>query len=187
MKYDRGFTLIEIMVVVIIVGIVTATVILSIGTLGDNREMLREGRRVSMLLQTARDESVLQGREYGLEVVEAGYRFVEFNPFTRLWSDIIEDDMYRYRRLPENYLFELYVEDRPLILEAEPAVLARADKPKERDNDDEDAAFYSPHILVFSSGEVTPFELRIVRRSDRQAVKVTATAMAEFEVSEIEN
>jgi general secretion pathway protein H len=187
MKPDRGFTLIEVMVVVIIVGIITATVILSIGNLGDNREMLREGRRVSMLLQTASDEALLQGRDYGLEIVESGYRFVEFNPFTRLWTDIAQDDMYRYRRLPEDYTFELYVEDRPLILAVEPANLAGPDSTKDRDNDDDKPAFYSPHILVFSSGEITPFELRIVRRFDRQSVKVSATVLGEFEVSEIEN
>ena len=187
MKRNAGFTLIEILVVVIIIGIITATVILSIGNLGDNREMLREGRRVSMLLQTAQDEAVLQGRDYGLEIVEAGYRFVEFNPFTRLWSEIPNDDMYRYRRLPEDQTFELYVEDRPLVLALEPANLATKDKSKERDKDEDETPFYSPHILVFSSGEITPFELRIVRRFDRQAVKVTATVLGEFEVNEIEN
>lgn len=186
MKHNRGFTLIEIMVVVIIVGIITATVILSIGNLGDSREMLREGRRVSMLLQTASDEAVLQGRDYGMEIVEAGYRFVEFNPYTRQWADIPQDDMYRYRRLPEDHSFELYVEDRPLLLTAEPTNLSKTDKTRDKDKDDEEAAFYSPHILVFSSGEITPFELRIVRRFDRQAVTVTATVMGELEVSEVE-
>lgn len=187
MKQHRGFTLIEVMVVIIIIGIITASVILSIGNLSDNRDLLREGKRISILLQTAMDEAVLQGREYGLEVVESGYRFVEFNAFTQQWSEIPGDDLYRYRRLPQEYRLELNLEDRLLLLAEEPAALGQEEKDDNGDDEDEEIAFYSPHIIVFSSGEITPFEMHIVRDYDQQAVTVTATILGEFEVQEGED
>ena len=62
-----GFSLIELLVVIAIVGIVMSIALLSLGVLGDDRDLQKEGRRMIALVQVAQDEATMQGREFGLE------------------------------------------------------------------------------------------------------------------------
>jgi len=157
---QRGFTLIEILVVVVIAGIVSSIVLLSMGTLRDDRDLQREAYRMASLIELAADEALLQGRDYGLEVLHSGYRFVEYDPFTERWGEIIGDDMLRQRQLPDEYEFELIVEGRRILL---------SDQAAKTEDDDEDRSrieIYAPHALILSSGNITPFALTMIRLSD---------------------
>ena len=53
----RGFSLIELLVVIAIVGIVVSMALLSLGILGDDRQLQTEARRVMALLEVAEDEA----------------------------------------------------------------------------------------------------------------------------------
>jgi len=41
---------------------------------------------------------------------------------------------------------------------------------------------YLPHVLIFSSGDVTPFELRFTRDADRSEVTLEMTLAGELEI-----
>ncbi|NNE59478.1 MAG: type II secretion system minor pseudopilin GspH, partial [Woeseia sp.] len=94
-RTQRGFTLIEVMVVVVIVGVISAVVLLSTGLLEDDREMQEESRRMTTLLELAADEALLQGRDFGLEITQSGYRFVEYDPYLEQWFEITDDAILR--------------------------------------------------------------------------------------------
>ncbi|RLA25784.1 MAG: type II secretion system protein GspH [Gammaproteobacteria bacterium] len=177
---DSAFTLIELLVVIVIVGIVSAVALLSFGILGDDRNLQREARRMGSLIELANDEATMQGRDYGLEIMQSGYRFVEHDPFTEQWHEIIGDETLRPRQLEEQMEFELFLEDRRILLEEDAAVT-------ERDEDDDDTnrsliEDYIPHVLILSSGDITPFELRIVRQKDRTEITMTMSLLGEFEI-----
>lgn len=157
MRYGQrqnGFTLVEIMVVVTIVGIVLSIAVLSIGTLGDDDEVDTEIDRLIALVDTARDESMFQGREFGIEFLLQGYRFLELDPLTRQWIEIPGDDILRPRSLPEYAELDLFIEGQQIELELEPVVI---------DESDTDAEPHRPHVFLFSSGDLTPFELHFRR------------------------
>lgn len=175
-KSACGFTLIEILVVVIIVGIVSAVVILSFGVLGDDRAMQQQARRLASLVDLASDEALMQGRDYGLEFTRQGYRFLEHDPFSRQWQEIIGDDVLRPRQIDDDLELDLVLEDRNIVL-SERFSAAAADEEDERNADD-----FAPHILIMSSGETTPFSLRIVRPSDRSEVQVEMSVTGEIEI-----
>jgi general secretion pathway protein H len=163
---SRGFTLIEILVVVVIIATVVSIAMLSIGVGGDDAELDKERRRLASLIETMQDEAVLQGREFGIEIMTSSYRFVEFDPLTRQWSEVPGDDLYRLRRLPEGLEFELFIDDRRIGLNVDPDRLDDPDKPKSRSVDP-----YVPHLFVFASGESTVFEVHIVRpQTDRRLI-----------------
>ena len=108
-QLQRGFTLIEIMVVVIIVATVVSIALLSVGVVGEDNELDKERRRLATLIEMAQDDAMMQGREFGIEIMRTSYRFVEFDPLTRQWAQVPFDDLYRLRFLPEGVEFALYL------------------------------------------------------------------------------
>ena len=176
----RAFTLIEILVVISIIGIVISIALLSIGVLGDDRDLRTEGRRVIALVQLAQDEATMQGREFGIEFMTNSYRFVEFDPFLNVWGEIIGDDTLRLRQLPEGAEFDLYIEGQRIFLDPEPAQI--------EDPEDERSAVsvedYAPHILVFSSGDMTAFELRILQTELDQTIALESDLLGNIKFKE---
>lgn len=131
-----GFTLIELMVTLVLIGIVVTFGVLSIGDpLGE--EVETEARRLTALTQLASEEAVLQSREMGIRFESKGYRFFALGAGG--WQPLEGDDILRYRELPEQIEMELYLEGLPVDLDVEP------DAP--------------PQVFLHSSGERSPFEV----------------------------
>ena len=165
-----GFTLIELLVSIVIIGVVLSIAVLSLSLVDDDREIRREAQRLMAIVEIVKDDAVLQGREFGIEFTLTGYRFVEFDAFSNSWLDVPGEDLLRLRALPEDIELDLFLEDKKVTLEDEPAELAS--------EDDEDpsptARNYAPHVMIFSSGDMTPFELHINRLTDDLMVAMQA-------------
>jgi len=173
-----GFTLIEILVVVIIVATISGIALMSMGLIGDDRELDTERKRLATLIEVAQDEAMMQGREFGVELMTSTYRFVEFDPFSSQWSEILGDDLFRLRKLPEGMEFELYVEDKRVLLE---------NNPREFEDPDETGMSltvdsYAPHLFVFSSGESTSYEIRLRRPTNNQELLMRGNVLGEIEL-----
>lgn len=177
-RSGSGFTLIELLVVIVIVGIVSAMVLLSIGIVGDDRGLQREAQRMSSLIALATDEAVMQGRDFGLEFMQTGYRFVEYDPLLDQWHEVVNDDIMRRRQLDDGTEFELILEDRPVLLKEQAAEMDE-DEETPRSDLTED---YLPHVLILSSGDVTPFNIAFIRQSDRAAVSLAMNITGEIEI-----
>jgi general secretion pathway protein H len=178
-RSERAFTLIEILVVVIIIGIISAVTLMSFGLLGgDDRNLEQDARRLSSLIQVVNDDAVMQGRDFGIEVMLAGYRWVEHDPYLNQWFEVADDEVMRTRELEDGTEFELYIEEHRVLLEEEAKDTETDEDEPGRDLTDD----YLPHILVLSSGDITPFELRLVRASDRAEVTLTMSAAGEMEI-----
>lgn len=168
------------MVVVVIVGIISAVVLLSAGLLEDDRGMQEETRRLVTLLELATDEALLQSRDFGVEFTQQGYRFVEFDPFQEQWYEVAGDDVLRPRALAEELRFELFIEDRRILLNEQPATLGG----EESDSDDRQRANYAPHTLILSSGQLTPFKLALIRDRDRLEQLIDVTPQGTIEIDD---
>jgi len=59
------------------------------------------------------------------------------------------------------------------------ATAAETDREEDDSNLTDD---YIPHILILSSGDVSPFELRLLRPGDRAALTLTMSLAGELEI-----
>jgi general secretion pathway protein H len=161
-----GFTLLELLVVLVILAIIAATAVLSVGTLGRDEEIDREARRLTALLQLATEEAVFQGRDIGLYVEEDRYRFYSWSRDGLLWESLQGDSSFRERTLPEGLLLSLRVENQDVELKA-----------AETENE------IVPQVAIFSSGEITPFELTIERQFSDVRFTISGKADGVIEMS----
>ena len=71
---QRGFTLLEIMIVVVIFGILISLATLSIGSISEE-DISEHSRRFTTLIELSLEEAGIQNREIGLRFYQHGYEF----------------------------------------------------------------------------------------------------------------
>lgn len=95
----RGFTLIEILVVIAILGILSTFVALSTAP-DPRRDALAEAERLGLLLEAALQDAQWGGRAIAWSADAKGYRFWQAES-DRRWQPITDDQLYRSRPLAE--------------------------------------------------------------------------------------
>ena len=175
----RGFTLIELLVVIMILGISVALLLPNLGSLRDDRDMQREAQRLTALIELASEEAAMQGREFGLRFGRDDYSFYDLDADTGAWVELAGDDFLRARSLPEDGEFDLWLEDRQILLEAD----ARPAADNAARDDDEVNVGVAPHIAILSSGEMTPFVLQLRRDFSTEEITLTGNSFGAIEIS----
>ena len=107
---EHGFTLIEILVVVALIGIISSVIVLSIDLLRNDEDLRQESQRIKSLLKIAQDEAVIQSKDLGINIELHGYHFVEYEPFLNQWNKIQNDNLLGSYQLSKNYEFMLFIE-----------------------------------------------------------------------------
>ncbi len=177
---QRAFTLVELLVVIVIIGISVAALLLRITLLRDDRDLEREARRLSALIELAAEEAALQGRDYGLRFGLHGYRFYEQDPATGAWVELAGDDILRERTLPEDLRFNLKLEEREILLTES---IEGDRRQREAEDDDGPDPGPAPHVLLLSSGDATPFELTVSRDFDDARAELSGNFLGRVELA----
>jgi len=157
-----------VLVVIVIIGIIATMAVVSTRVLGGDHEMDQEARRLVAVLGQAREEAMLQGRDLGLRIDTRGYDFMRYDGRYQRWELASDDPLLRERTLPEGLEAGLWLESRPVKLAARQAPTEQAPPP--------------PQVVVYASGDVVPFEVRLQRPGTRELRAVTGNFAGQFEV-----
>jgi len=164
-----GFTLLELLVVIVILGILYTVMTLSVGVIGStDRDLEREAQQLQALLQSALQDAVLEGREFGLRLSPGAYEFALMDPDTGEWLPLTASPIYAPRQLDPQYRLALELEGRRVDLEG-------GDRRRERDE-------WIPQIFILSSDEVSPFRIELEHRGSNRRIRIASTAASRIEL-----
>lgn len=159
----RGFTLLEMLVVVAIIGLFVGAAVLSTDFVSFERKLEQEANRLSTIVSFASDEALLQSQDFGVFICEDSYHFFIYNYEVEDWIPY-RATPFEPRRFENDMLASLRIDDREVILETEFEAFPQQ---MSQDLTEEDLdELPVPQIVILSSGEVTPFQLEFLRESE---------------------
>jgi general secretion pathway protein H len=194
-RRQGGFTLIEILVVVVIIGVIIVGAMLSLGATGKDGQLERERDRLAALMAYVHERGSMLTLEYGIRCGQHGYRFVYFDNITSRWMPETTDDTLRLRRMPAGLSLQLVIEGKPIVLTdksltidkrattpAGGTVSALGDLPSSFTDQLADNA---PQVLLFSNGDTNAFALTITRDGVGRNATLQSSADGKIQVSDI--
>ncbi|BFM14397.1 GspH family T2SS minor pseudopilin variant LspH [Maricurvus nonylphenolicus] len=150
-----GFTLLEILVVVTIIGILAGLATLAIGGT-DRRELQHEAQRLHQLFNLATDEATFNHSNFGFSLTETGYAFFRFDEDKEQWLSLDEKPWRAYTLPPFAKL--------NLELQGEAGTLGDARGDAFRDKNNKNSQ--QPTVMILASGELTPFRIEFSLREE---------------------
>lgn len=160
MTKHRGFTLIEVMVVVVLIGIIASLVQFNFAGKRPEDVLQQESAKFAAIFEVAADYGMLNNVELGLIVKKDSYQFVGYDGTK--WAEIPEQDWQADVTLPEEVVIELTLDDLPI----EESLLFDADTFKEKDEEDftlmskeEREKKVIPQVYILSGGDLTAFSV----------------------------
>ncbi|OZG73573.1 type II secretion system protein GspH [Hahella sp. CCB-MM4] len=142
---QRGFTLIEILVVMLIIGMVVSMATLVVGGNKEHRMLENESRKLLAILQLTQEEAVFQNVEIGVRIDEEGYEFKALNEEELKWEELPQDFL-KARTFPDWMELDFSELNKEFKLKQ----TGQSTKPQ-----------FLPQIMFLSSGESTPFTLTL--------------------------
>jgi type II secretion system protein H len=161
---SSGFTFVEILAVLFIVGLMISLVAIRIND-NPERDLLDEAKRFSALVSLIRDESIVNGRAYGVDIDsdQNSYRFLIYR---RGW-EVIEESDKSGEPLRERVLSDPV----GLIIRQTGLTGFATNRSDNSFLEDDDSVAPEPEIIVTPVGEVSDFEIVFVSGASRVLVK----------------
>ena len=164
-RYCRGFTLVEVMLVMLLIGLLATTVVMNFS--GESREerLEKETERFTQLFQFVAETAMLKQQEWGLYVRADRYGFLYYNNADNKWAAADEPASLQQYKLPPDITLSLELEGLP---GEDSNLLSQLDWQLDEDEQSEEQTEVPvlPQVFILSSGEISPFQLLLSETSD---------------------
>ncbi len=158
---NKGFTLIEVLLVIVVVGIMVAAIQVNFSSNKPEALLEQESTRFASVFNLASEYGLLNNIELGLYIQHNSYQFVGFDGVR--WSPLPDNELLAVYQLPEAVAMTLVFDDLPL---EEPSLISAQlftpdDELLEQMSQDlsEDKKPIVPHVFLLSGGDITPFRV----------------------------
>ena len=141
MTVNKGFTLIEILVVIVIIGITLGFAMLAFGDFGASKRIVFAAEQLGNTLKLAEQQAILETSTLGLRIENNSYQILKYE-HSRHWKSPANKGIFKVNYLPANTTLTLKTNNKTI-----PG---------------------TPSIIINPSGQITPFTLSFAK--DKGAV-----------------
>lgn len=155
-RQEKGFTLLEVMLVIVIIGFMVTAMIPNIRGADIEDELTRQARKFSAIFTLASEYSLLNNIELGVYVHENSYQILGFDGVR--WTPVPDQASFTNVQLHEPFALSLTLDE----LEVDDQLIVDSSMFEEMETDeafeDEEKLIF-PQVYILSGGDITPFTL----------------------------
>jgi general secretion pathway protein H len=153
-----GFTLLELLIVILIIGVIISFATLAIGD--KKQQVLRqEMKQLAALIQFTQQEAIFKNQDLAIHFTEHSYHFYLLS--ASHWQRL-KKSPFHTRQLAAGINAELNIEDENIQLTATESI---------------------PQLLILSNGEISPFSIYLWHEADEyQRLVLTGNLLGELEI-----
>ncbi len=156
-----GFTLIEILVVLVIIGIISTFAVLATGDFGASKRIEVAADTFANLVRLAEEEAILEPAVLGIGLTANGYQFYRYQLQVQMhkgqWEAITQLRILRARQLPSG----------SQLIVIQPKTVNQ------------------PTLVINSNGEITPFRVQFGKTQQTPLIQVEGAHNGVVKVSEL--
>ena len=164
---SKGFTLVEILIVMLIITVVISLTVLTVNSTGRDSQLDEESRRIEGLVGLLHERALLEGRDFGLRIEPTAYEFVVYDSRRDRWLMLDQEREFRHRELPKGVSFQLQLDSQTVVIKAVDRNLTSGDPPR-------------PQVAIAASGDGTPFRLILLRDATQAKAVVDGDALGKI-------
>lgn len=140
---NRGFTLIEIMIVIVIIGITVGFALIAFGDFGESKRILFAAEQLANNLRLAQQQAILETSTLGLRIDNTSYQILQLQNNSQ-WSSVSNKGIFKVNYFPQNTLITLKTNNHHHV--------------------------GTPPIIITSSGDMTSFTLNFGSTKENRIV-----------------